>query len=137
MVFNEMMFDPTFSRLESGLSELARRQAVIANNVANANTPGYQAQVFSQLLAEAEGQIGTDLLPAAGAAGAEAGPGTPAGAAGQTTAPAQATLNSGPGVVLEDQMAKLAENNLRYTSYIRLLNYKIAVLRKVVSQGRS
>lgn len=134
MTFTEMMFDPTFSRLEGGLSELARRQAIIANNVANANTPGYQAQAFSQFLTEAEGQIGSEPGAAGLAEGAAAAPAL-AGATSQAAGPGAPA--AGSSVVLEDQMAKLAENNLRYTSYIRLLNYKIAVLRKVVSQGRS
>lgn len=112
MAMTEMLFNPTMSNLGLSLKEAARRQAIIANNIANADTPGYQAMSFSQALMTAENQLAAAPLiensPAAGPA----------------------------GVVLEDQMAKMAENSLFYTSCIRLMNYEFKLYQHIVTQGR-
>jgi flagellar basal body rod protein FlgB len=39
-------------------------------------------------------------------------------------------------VVLEDEMAALADNSIKYSSYVKLLTSKINVLRTIATQGR-
>ena len=39
-------------------------------------------------------------------------------------------------VVLEDEMAALADNSVKYSSYVKLLSSKINVLKNIASQGR-
>lgn len=102
MAIENLMFDETFGRLEKALNETARRQAIIAYNIANANTPGFKPVSFDEELAAAEKKLNTPKK----------------------------------GVVIEEEMAKLADNTLRYTSYVRLLSNKIANIRRVASQGR-
>lgn len=102
MAIEGLVFDETFNKLEKALSETARRQGIIAYNIANANTPGFKPLSFDEELNKAEKKLQT----------------------------------SPKGVVIEEEMAKLADNTLRYTSYIRLLTNKIAIIRRVVSQGR-
>ncbi|NQT30069.1 MAG: hypothetical protein HQ596_05825 [Candidatus Saganbacteria bacterium] len=39
-------------------------------------------------------------------------------------------------VILEDELAALADNSIKYSSYIKLLSSKINVLKNITSQGR-
>lgn len=41
-----------------------------------------------------------------------------------------------PKVALEEEMAALTENSLKYSAYIKLLASKLNILRTVVTQGR-
>jgi flagellar basal body rod protein FlgB len=47
------VFDPAFSQLEHAMQIASKRQAVIAHNIANANTPGYEALDFDEELMQA------------------------------------------------------------------------------------
>lgn len=47
------MFDKSFDALENAIRVSAKRQAVIAHNIANANTPGYEAKEFDEVLGKA------------------------------------------------------------------------------------
>ena len=40
-------------------------------------------------------------------------------------------------VTLEEEMAALSKNTDRYSSYVKLLSSKLAILRTIVTQGRS
>jgi len=44
------VFDATFSALEHSMKIASMRQAVIAQNIANAKTPGYEPQSFDEEL---------------------------------------------------------------------------------------
>ncbi len=39
-------------------------------------------------------------------------------------------------VVVEEEMAKLSENSMRYSAYVKLLTQKINILRTIATQGR-
>ena len=39
-------------------------------------------------------------------------------------------------VVLEEELAKLTDNSIKYSSYVKLLSSKINVLRTIATQGR-
>ena len=47
------VFDGTFDRMEKAMEIATKRQAVIAHNIANADTPGYQALTFDNELQKA------------------------------------------------------------------------------------
>lgn len=49
----QAIFDQTFNNLENAIKVSAKRQAVIAHNIANANTPGYEAMEFDEVLNQA------------------------------------------------------------------------------------
>ena len=49
----EAIFDKSFDDLEKSIRVSAKRQAVIAQNIANANTPGYEALEFDEALERA------------------------------------------------------------------------------------
>jgi flagellar basal body rod protein FlgB len=44
------LFDETFNSLEKAMAVATKRQAVIAQNIANAKTPGYEALSFDEEL---------------------------------------------------------------------------------------
>lgn len=80
-----LMFDDTFGRLEKALNETSRRQAIIAYNIANANTPGFTPLRFEDELEKAQKKYET---------------------------PEEGSLQK-KGVVIEEEMARLADNTLR------------------------
>jgi len=51
------IFDEQFGKLERAMQVAAQRQAIIAHNIANANTPGYCAMEFDEHLMRAVERI--------------------------------------------------------------------------------
>ncbi len=47
------IFDPTFDNLEMAIERAVKKQAVIAQNIANANNPAYEALEFDEVLDKA------------------------------------------------------------------------------------
>jgi flagellar basal body rod protein FlgB len=47
------IYDPTFDRLQGAIDKAAKVQAVIAQNIANANNPNYEALEFNEVLNKA------------------------------------------------------------------------------------
>jgi flagellar basal body rod protein FlgB len=45
-----VLFDGTFDALQRAMEISSKRQAVIAHNIANAKTPGYEAMTFDEQL---------------------------------------------------------------------------------------
>lgn len=100
------------------------RQQVIASNIANADTPGFQAREmnFVQALREATGEIAAagrmqstqpgHLQPLAGAA-------SPAGLRYAT--PAQTNLDSNT-VDMDRERASFADNSVKYEATLRFIN---------------
>ena len=94
------VFDATFGNLERAMEISTRRQEVITHNIANANTPGYEALTFDEQLMQAVKRLDKKR------------------------------------VVLEEELAALSENSIKYSSYVKLLSSKINVLRTIATQGR-
>ncbi len=127
---------PLFSALKSRLNWLQARQAVLAENVANADTPGFQAR-----------EIETFALPA----GTRAGGVRPldtvrTNAMHIATGPNRADrwgadesgsfeiTPSGNSVVLEEQMMKVAETQLDYQMATSLYGRGIGLLRTALGK---
>ncbi|PPQ34347.1 hypothetical protein CCS01_11285 [Rhodopila globiformis] len=94
-----------FDVAEKRLVWMAQRQAVLAGNIANVNTPGYQARdltPFAQVLAGsgtlAPVQTQPDHLPGT----------LPSGVASVTLQPAKARIIDGNAVALDGQLTKVA-----------------------------
>ena len=121
---------PLLSQIKGRLSWLDERQRVIAQNVANADTPGY---------------VGRDLnQPADFAAAMRAGGGgvqmtrtsamhiAPAGQQTRfdtVTAPDSETTLDGNAVVVEEQMLKMAESRMAYDAAIGFYQKSMQMLR--------
>ncbi|MFA4967720.1 MAG: flagellar basal body protein [Candidatus Margulisiibacteriota bacterium] len=94
------MFDETFAHLEKGLKTSAAKQSVIAHNIANAKTPGYEPMDFDAELNKA------------------------------------VKRQDNKKVLIEEEMAALSDNSIRYSAMSKLMVSKLNVWRNVVSQGR-
>jgi flagellar basal-body rod protein FlgB len=107
------------------LSLRAERQRVIASNIANADTPGYQARDmdFSSALRAATNQLPAAGQMAATHAGHMALPGaaTPAQNALRYATPSQTNLDSN-SVDMDRERASFAENSVKYEATLRFIN---------------
>ncbi len=97
---DEVIFDETFGNLQRAMEVATKRQAVIAHNIANINTPGYEAMKFDEVLNRAVKRA------------------------------------EKREVVLEEEMAQLTENSIKYSTYVKLMSTKLNVLRTIATQGR-
>ena len=145
------LFDPTTSILEQALDGLTSRQSAISSNLANIDTPGYQAQTvdFESALQQEVASMGL------GSPSDQADPssGPSAAVAMETTDPRHyATVDSSftglPGatssttsenlrndnntVDLETEMTALTETQIKYEADSRLLTGKFSQLYTVL-----
>jgi len=122
-----MQIFESLDALERLLDYHTARHNVLAANLSNAETPGYQPKdlVFSDALSQAETMQRTD-------------PGHIGGAGGDLGPVEVRDDTSGMdanGVSLERQMAKLAANRLRYETGIELARRQIGLLRYAATDG--
>jgi len=119
------------------LQLLAQRQKVLAGNIANADTPGFQARDFdfAQALAQARGEGAVPALQATSAAhlGAAGTPaqGTPTVALAWRT-PEQPALD-GNTVDLDRERAAFADNALRYEATLRFINHEVRTMLSAIT----
>lgn len=135
---------PIMAALKKRMSWLTQNQRVIAENVANADTPGYLAKKL-------EGQDFSSLLDRVNAdrytSGVVEGPKGPRGPRGPRMGGASTVEGtredvdeSGPvsprgnSVVLEEEMLKLADNQMEHGLVVNIYKKNIALLRS--SLGR-
>ncbi|MBX5491498.1 MAG: flagellar basal body rod protein FlgB [Chloroflexi bacterium] len=128
---------PATRLLQAALAGLATRQRVIANNVANADTPQFKASAvtFEGQLRQAMGAGDRlRLTPVAN--------GLPDDSAPPRVTPQIVTLNTttrrldGNNVDIDEQMVQLAETNLSYNALTQLLANRLQLLRTVINDGR-
>lgn len=102
----------------------SERQRLLASNIANADTPGYQAREmnFAQALREATGQTPPPLGLAATAAGHLSPPTGAATAEGLTYATAAQTNLDGNSVDMDRERASFADNSVKYEATLRFIN---------------
>lgn len=130
------VFDRTFEALAKSLDLRSERQAVISANVANADTPGYQAKTldFEGALARA---LTLDDKPMDRTA---LGHMTSGGEVGEVNGEIYNQINN---VVREDgntvdrdaEMIAMSENQLLYNAAADLVKKKLALLRYSISDG--
>jgi flagellar basal-body rod protein FlgB len=113
------LIDSTGSVLYTALNGLAARQRVIANNVANVETPGFIAGRVSF----------EDSLRSAIAAG-DAGE-----TAVSTRASADPVNVNGNNVSLDNEVVSLTETDLAYQLMVQALNQKFGLLRTAIGTG--
>ena len=94
-----------FSLAERRLAWVDQRQALLSQNIANADTPGYQGRDLTPFAA----QLGRLALAPSQGGGASLG--TPLSASGTGTDRAHERAVDGNSVALEDQLAKVADSD--------------------------
>ncbi len=117
--------------LRARLDQLSQRQRLIAENIANASTPGYRPRDvdtagFERMLASASSGGGMTLT--------RTNPGhmAPGGGSGRTqivTRDDTETTIDGNAVVLEEQMARAAETRMQFETGIALYQKGLELVR--------
>jgi flagellar basal-body rod protein FlgB len=109
--------DVTMDTIETALGGLAARSAARADNLANANTPGFKASTveFEEALAQALGS------------------GDPTSAPAPVTTPAPGVPDeTGNTVSLETEMVGGVKDGLLYSTLVRGYDFKLGVLRSAI-----
>jgi flagellar basal-body rod protein FlgB len=136
---------PILSMLEKRMGYLSERQRVIAENVANADTPGYMARDLKptsfQAHMQAQGSPSTPgVAPAGTLAVTQPGhmqpPGSKPGLKEVKSPDSEETLD-GNGVVLEDQMVKLTDTRMEYDAVVGIYQQATGFLKLAVKRPGS
>ncbi|GGH26417.1 flagellar basal body rod protein FlgB [Alsobacter metallidurans] len=121
---------PLVDQLKTRMQWLQTRQKLLAENVANADTPNFRPRDLQAL--SAPGQGGGIQLEAtsAGHITTGGGPGAPGGKAGQRFE----TRPSGNSVTLEDEMTKLADTQMDYQAVASLYSKSLSLLKIAIGK---
>ena len=145
--------DPIQRTLAGALDGLARRESLVAANLANIDTPGYvpESVAFEGVLqaALAGAGLSADPTTVVGSPSHTAGatellrtdPGHQAAGGSLPDLTVRSPLgaairNDGNQVDLESEMATLAETQLRFAAIGRLTTGRLAMLRDAITGGR-
>jgi flagellar basal-body rod protein FlgB len=133
-----------FRVLTAKLNYSAERQKLIAQNVANADTPGYAPSDLKPFSMEVANQTARYLRPASSGASARGlgmiemtktseahldNPNPAPGPFSNTTGPDSEARVDGNQVVLEDQMAKLTETRLDHEAALTFYQQSLTMLK--------
>lgn len=115
----------TVGLLSLALDAAAMRQQAIAQNIANANTPGYQriGVSFEDQLDQLRQAVRQGQLPPPASLASYQPVFQPVGAAGD-------------GVPLEMEMAALSENTLHHQALLKALNKQMALVSLAINEGK-
>jgi flagellar basal-body rod protein FlgB len=131
-------FDKTTRALSASLNLRQLRSNVISSNVANAETPGYQAKKvdFENALARALDLEGMGKLQGQSAEHFPTGTGALSRIRADVYENPDADINNdGNTVNIEREMTSLAENSVMYKAAVQLINKKLAALKYAVTEG--
>jgi flagellar basal-body rod protein FlgB len=124
--------------LDKGLDAMALRQQVIANNVANINTPGFKKQdvSFEDSLASAmESKLSSNNFKAKSGEFSSVNPLSDVEIK-VSTVKGTSMRYDGNNVDIDEEMSKLAETNIRYQAMSKLMSEKFGGLKTVINGGR-
>lgn len=129
-----------FGLMKGQLGWLGRRQEVLAQNIANSDTPNYkpsdlQAFNFPDMVKRQQMQQGRGLTTTSSMHFAGARTLTSPFAEAQDTAPFE-TAPNGNAVVLEEQMAKLGETQIQHRLTTELYRKHIGMIKIAIGKGR-
>ena len=133
------LFDKTTNALATSLGMRQLRHTVTSSNIANAETPGYQARKmdFEGALQRALDMDGMNSLSTSDSKH------IPVGGVSVTKTrpdiyedPEGVVNNDGNSVDHEKEMSALSENAVLYKAALQLINKKMAALKYAASEGR-
>ena len=139
------MYPKVVGVLEQSLKAAGLRHQVIANNIANVNVPGFQAQEvrFEEQLKEA---LTAQAVNTTGLQGLTADPRhIPINPSSRPSLPAEPSVQlstsgvmrqDGNTVDIEAENAKLAANQLWYQALVRSVQDEFTRLRTAINEGR-
>lgn len=128
----------SFQRLQGGIDAANKRQSVLANNVANVDTPNFKRSdvSFESFLKQQESGIKSTMsAKVSNSRHIQFGNNTVVPAAVVNTDKATSMNNNDNNVDVDREMALSAENQLRYSSYVEQVNSQISMMRAVIQGG--
>ena len=120
---------PLLGQIKGRLGWLDERQRVIAENVANAETPGFVGRDLKQPTDFAAAMRSGGGLQMVRTNAAHIAPARPAARFNSTKAPDSETTLDGNSVVVEEQMLKMAESRMAYDAAIGFYQKSLNMLR--------
>lgn len=131
------LLDKTTRALGAAVNLRQTRHNVISSNVANAETPGYQAKKLDFESALSRALDFEDASPSASEPGHFAtGPGAISRVKADIYENPDVSVNpDGNTVDLEREMSSLAENSIMYKAAVQLINKKMASLKYAATDG--
>jgi flagellar basal-body rod protein FlgB len=123
---------PLFSMLKDRLGYLSQRQKVIAQNVANADTPGYMAHDLKPFTLQMNAASGLAAVTPLQTSAMHMSGTIPANASGgfkNIDSPDSETTLDGNKVVLEEQMIKMTEARMDYDAAIGFYEKSLSLIR--------
>ena len=121
---------PLLSQIKGRLGWLDERQRVIAQNVANADTPGYVARDINQPTDFAAAMSGSGGgLQMTRTSASHIAPSGPQARFTSVKAPDSETTLDGNSVVVEEQMLKMAESRMAYDAAIGFYQNSMSMIR--------
>jgi len=127
------LFDRTIHFLEQSLNLRGARQGILANNIANAETPDYSAKdlPFQKIMRQ---KMGDPYTVSVQKTHPHHFP-EPGSAPGKESGLPWSVETDSSGVTIDQEMTKLAENNLQYQSAVQALTKKLETIKYVISDG--
>jgi flagellar basal-body rod protein FlgB len=129
---------PIFAMLKSRLGYLSNRQQLIAQNVANADTPGYAPKDLKPFTVAQPGAAALALAPVVTTLTSPmhlAPPGMALSpAAKPVVAPDSETTLNGNSVVLEEEMAKMSQSRIDYDAAVTFYQKSLAMIQLAVKR---
>lgn len=125
--------DPVLGELTRSLDTAALRQKVVANNIANLNTPGYKRSYvpFDEELCQARGRLPLVRTHPRHMTGMD-----PGGDPRVVTERGTSRRTDESNVDLDQEMLDLVTNQLRYNTLIQQVSGKYANWRYIINDGR-
>ena len=120
---------PLLSQIKGRLTWLDQRQRVIAENVANSDTPGYVGRDLSQPTDFARAMAEGGGVRMTRTSAMHIAPSGPVARFETRSAPDSETTLDGNSVVVEEQMLKMAESRMAYDAAIGLYTKSMAMMR--------
>jgi flagellar basal-body rod protein FlgB len=117
---NDLFNDTTMQGLQYALNSLSMRQQVLANNIANAQTPGYVSQDVSF-----EDRLGAILSGSDTSA-------TPNSTGTVIATPDMTTSPNGNTVSMESEMSKTSETGIMYDALTQLTADRMGILKTAI-----
>lgn len=127
---------PLFSVMKSKMAYMSQRQSILANNIANADTPGYQAEDikapnFKKVMATASGQLAMRTTNEKHLTGMSV-----SGSSFQTIK-RESTYERNPNgnnVSIEEEMSKVAENQAEYQKVLNIYRKSVDMFKTAIGK---
>ena len=128
---------PLFAMLKGKLHYENQRQTLIAQNVANADTPDYAPRDLQPFTFDQAMQSQSLAMARTNAMDISSAPSGSGGAAGDQASPDSEVRLDGNHVVLEDQMMKLTQARMDYDAAVGLYQQSLQLLKTAIKKPGS